>query len=146
VAAMVGILFSLLAGVFISLQGVFNTRLSDKIGFWETNSFVHGTGFLVSLIVLSILGKGHLGNLAKVNKLYMLGGVFGVVIVFSVMKGISVLGATFSVAILLITQLIVSTIIDSFGLFGSPQIKFDITKFAGLAIMIAGIIVFKIKG
>jgi transporter family-2 protein len=77
---------------------------------------------------------------------YWLGGVLGVMILFSVMNAISALGATYSVAILLVTQLIAATVIDSFGLFGSPVISFDITKFLGLAIMIAGIIVFKLKG
>jgi len=31
---MKGIIFSIAAGLFISLQGVFNTRLGEKIGFW----------------------------------------------------------------------------------------------------------------
>lgn len=32
-----GILFSAVAGILVSLQSVFNTRVSDKIGLWETN-------------------------------------------------------------------------------------------------------------
>lgn len=143
---MKGIMFSIAAGLFISLQGVFNTRMGDKIGFWETNTFVHASGLAFTLIMLFAAGSGSFSMLGEVNKLYMLGGVLGVLILFSVMNAIAALGATYTVAILLITQLIAATVIDSFGLFGSPVIRFNITKFLGIAIMIIGIIVFKLKG
>lgn len=143
---MLGIIFSFIAGIFISLQSVFNTRVSDKIGLFETTVIVHAIGFTGAVIAMIILGDGSFKRLKEVNKLYLLGGAFGVIIIYSVMKGISLLGATFSVAILLITQLIFATIIDTFGLFGSPQIKFDFTKPLGILIMIVGIIIFKLKG
>lgn len=143
---MKGILFSIAAGVFISLQGVFNTRLSEKLGFWETNTFVHGTGFVITFIIMMAVGNGSFTRLGEANKIYLFGGLLGVMILFSVMNAISALGATYSVAILLVTQLIAATIIDSFGLFDSPVIRFDITKFLGIAIMIIGIVVFKLKG
>ena len=143
---MKGIMFSIAAGLFISLQGVFNARVGEKIGFWETNTFVHATGLAFTLIILLTAGSGGFSKLGEVNKLYMLGGALGVLIIFSVMKAITALGSTYTIAILLVTQLISATIIDSFGLFGSQVIKFDITKFLGIAVMIAGIIIFKIKG
>lgn len=143
---MLGILYSVLAGIFVSLQGVFNTRVSDKIGLFETTAVVHAVGLIVAVVTTLVLGDGSIKKLQEVNKLYLLGGAFGVVIVYSVIKGISLLGATFSVAIMLIIQLIVATTIDLFGLFGSQQIKFDFTKPLGILIMIAGIIVFKLRG
>lgn len=143
---MVGILFSILAGVFVGLQGVFNTRVSDKIGLLESTTVVHGVGFVFALIITLMYGSGSFGKIGEINKLYLLGGVFGVIIVFSVIKGISLLGAGFSVAVMLVAQLIIATIIDTFGLFGSPQIKFEYTKILGLLFMIFGIILFKLKG
>lgn len=143
---MKGIIFSIAAGLFISLQGVFNTRLGEKIGFWETNTFVHGSGLAFTLIMLFFYRNGSFAKLGEVNRLYMLGGALGVLIIFSVMSAISALGATYCIAILLVTQLIAATVIDSLGLFGSPVIKFDITKLIGLVIMIAGIIIYKLKG
>lgn len=143
---MKGIMFSIAAGLFISLQGVFNTRLGEKLGFWETNTFVHGSGFALTLVLMLIYGGGSFSKLVEVNKLYLLGGVLGVLIIFSVMNAISALGATYCIAVLLVTQLIAATVIDSFGLFGSPVIKFDITKFVGLVIMVSGIVIYKLKG
>ena len=73
----------------MSLQGVFNTRVSEKIGLWETNVFVQGTGLILTLIILLIAGNGNFKAIKEVNKLYLLGGVLGAIIIFSVMQGIT---------------------------------------------------------
>ncbi|MGE5629828.1 MAG: DMT family transporter [Caulobacteraceae bacterium] len=140
------IIFPILAGIFIALQGIFNARLGEKIGFWETNTVVHATGLTLSIIILTFAGNGSFLRIGEVNKLYLFGGALGVMIIFSVMKGIAALGAAMTVAVLLVTQLLVATAIDVFGLFGSTPIKFDYTKLLGLIIMTVGIIVFKIRG
>jgi len=130
----------------MSLQGVFNTRVSEKIGLWETNVFVQGTAFLLTLIIVLIAGNGNFKAIKEVNKLYLLGGALGAIIIFTVMKGISSLGPTYSIATILVAQLLAAGIIDSFGMFGATQIKFALTKYIGIAIMIVGIVVFKWKG
>ena len=130
----------------MSLQGVFNTRVSEKIGLWETNVFVQGTGLILTLIILLIAGNGNFKAIKEVNKLYLLGGALGAIIIFTVMKGISSMGPTCSIAIILVAQLLAAGIIDSFGMFGATQIKFALSKFIGIGIMIVGIIVFKWKG
>lgn len=143
---MFGIIFSIIAGIAMSIQGVFNTRVSEKIGLWETNLIVQGTAFLATIIVILFV-KNHQFKLIKdVNKFYLLGGLIGVVITFTVMKGIQALGPTYSIATILVAQLAAAAAIDAFGLFGSEQIKFGITKIFGLAVMIGGIILFKWKG
>lgn len=141
---MLGIIFSFVAGLFISLQSVFDTRVSDKIGIWETTTLVHAIGLICAFLMTVAFGKGQIERYTEVNKLYLLGGVFGVIIIFSIMKGISLLGPTLSISIILITQLAMATIIDSFGLFGIPQIAFSFTKLLGVFIMVMGIIVFKL--
>ncbi|SFK83251.1 Putative inner membrane exporter, YdcZ [Brevibacillus centrosporus] len=75
----------------------------------------------------------------------MLGGVFGALIVFAVMKGITSIGPAYSVSILLISQLLVALIIDSLGLFGVEKVPMNLNKVMGIGIMIAGLIIFKLK-
>jgi len=143
---MLGILYSFLAGVFITLQGVFNARVSSKIGQLETTVIVHAVGLAFACVAMFIWGNGSFRRLGEVNKIYLMGGAFGVIIIYSVIKGFTLLGPTYSIAILLVTQLITATVIDSFGLFGTQQIEFDITKPLGILIMIIGIVVFKLRG
>ena len=143
---MLGVLFSVIAGLLMSLQGVFNTRTSEKIGLWETNTIVQASGFLLTLIILLIWGTGNLKNIKEVNKLYLLGGVFGAGIIYTVMEGISRIGTTYAISSILVAQLASAGIIDSFGLFGTKQVSFGISKILGIIIMIIGIVLFKWKG
>lgn len=139
-----GILFSAIAGAAMSLQGVFNARLSEKIGLFESNAFVQGSAFVLALIVMFVAGDGNMGKLGEVNKIYWIGGVLGIAITLTVMLGMQHLGPAVAVSIILIVQLLVAALIDAFGLFGAEQVAFGFTKFLGVALMIAGVVVFKL--
>lgn len=142
---MLAIILAIISGAAMSIQGVFNTRVSEKIGLWEANTIVHGTAFLLTLILMFTIGKGNISNWKSINKLYLLGGLLGVVITFTVIKTIDGLGPTCGISIILVSQLLVAAVIDGFGLFGTPKLSFSLNEFIGVATMIAGIIIFKWK-
>ena len=142
---MFGILMSILAGAAMSIQGVMNTRLSEGIGLYESNAFVQGTAFVLSLIAMWVLGNGDFKAITQVNKLYWLGGVLGLIITITVMVGIGNLSPTVAISIILISQLLVAAIIDAFGLLGAEKIAFHWSKFLGLGLMIGGVVLFKLK-
>lgn len=142
---MISIIIAIISGISMSIQGVFNTRLGEKIGTWETNVIVQATGLILTLLVSFIWGNGNYHELKNVNKLYLLGGVLSVVITYTVMASIGTLGPTYAIGIILIAQLISAALIDAFGLFDSTKINFTLKEFIGVAIMLLGIIVFKWK-
>ena len=140
-----GFIFSIIAGAAMSIQGVMNTRLGDKIGLYEANAFVQGTAFLLSLIAVWIVGKGDFKRIGEANKLYLLGGVLGLIITVTVMLGVGKLSPTIAISTILISQLLVAAIIDAFGLMGSDKIAFGWNKYVGLLLMLGGVLLFKIK-
>lgn len=140
---MFGFIMAILAGASMSVQGVFNTRLSDKIGLFESNMIVQGSAFVLALVAMWIFGSGNLKEIAGVNKLYLSGGAIGFVITVTVMLAISKLNPTLAISTILIAQLLVAALIDAFGLFGSEKLAFGLTKYIGIALMIAGVLVFK---
>jgi len=142
---MQGILFALLAGIFISLQTVFNTRVSEKVGSWATTTFVLGLGFLTALPIFIAIDDTSLFSIGNVNKLYLFGGVLGVVLVYSIMKGISSLGPAFSISIVLISQIGLAVLIDAFGWFGFEKLPLTPSKIIGLSLMVIGVLVFKLN-
>ncbi len=142
---MLGVIFSIIAGAAMSFQGVMNTRLGDKIGLYEANAFVQFIGFLLSVVALLIMGNGDLRGIFQMDKWYLLGGVLAIVITISVMLGIGNLSPTIAISIILISQLTVAAVIDAFGILGSQRIVFHWTKFAGLGLMIGGVVLFKIQ-
>ena len=135
-----GIIFSIIAGMAMSVQGVMNTRLGEGIGNMEANTFVQGTAFALALIVLIFWRQGSFTALGQVNKLYWLGGVLGIVITLTVMLGIKSLGTTLSISIILISQLLIAAVIDAFGLMGSEKVAFGWSKYVGLALMTGGML------
>ena len=57
---MMSIIYAIISGISMSIQGVFNTRLSEKIGIWETNFIVQASGLVLTLIILILFGDGNL--------------------------------------------------------------------------------------
>lgn len=142
---MLGFIMSAIAGAAMSFQGVINTRLSDKIGLWESNVFAQGTAFLLSLIVMFIWGKGNFSALGGTEKVYWLGGVLGLIITVTVMLSVKGLGPTAAVSVILITQLLTAALIDAFGLLGSEKLPFGWNKYVALGLMAGGMLLFKWK-
>lgn len=141
---MVGILFALLAGLLMSVQGVFNTRVMDSSNMWATNSWVQLTAFVVSIGMWFFTGREDLLSVFNVNnKLYLLGGVIGAFITYTVIKSISGLGPAYATMLILLAQLVVSCLIEAIGLFGTEKVCLEWSKLIGVVLMIAGIIVFQ---
>ena len=141
---MLGIIMSIIAGAVMSIQGVFNTRLSDKTGLFESNVIVQGTAFIAALLIWWFFGRGDIKEWAQVNKLYLTGGLLGTVITVTVMLGMKNLTPATAVSIILISQLLTAGLIDAFGLFETEKIAFGIRKIIGVITMILGMLIFKL--
>lgn len=142
---MMGIISCIIAGAAMSVQGVMNTRLGEKIGLLESNAFVQGTAFVLAVIVAWIWGKGNIGAIGQTNKLYWLGGVLGMVITVTVMLGMGKTSPAVAVSVILVAQLLVAALIDAFGIMGTEKVPFLWNKYIGLALMIGGVLLFKWK-
>ena len=142
---MMAIIFAIISGISMTLQGIFNTKLENKIGTWETNVIVQASGLILTLIISFFFGKGNYKEIKDVNKLYLLGGILGVIIIFTVMKSIGGMGATCGIGIILIAQLLSAALIDAFGFFDTQKVSFGFKEILGISMMIVGIVVFKWK-
>lgn len=140
-----GFLFGIIAGAAMSVQGVMNTRLGEKIGLYEANMYVQGTAFILSLVAMFILGNGDLRNITQANKWYLLGGVLGLGITIFVMLAMGKLSPTVAVSCILIAQLITAALIDAFGWMGSEKLAFGWNKYCGIILLLAGVVLFKWK-
>ena len=76
-------------------------------------------------------------------KYYLLGGVIGAFITFTVIAGMSTLGPAKAAMLIVISQLAVAYVIELFGLFGVDKEPFEWRKILGLLIAISGIVIFK---
>ena len=139
-----GITFALLAGLLMSVQGVFNTRVMESSSMWSANIWIQLSALIVTIIIWLAFDTKNIFSVFSVsNKLYLLGGVIGAIITFTVIKSIGKLGPAEATMLILIAQVTVAYAIEFFALFGTDKGTFEISKLIGLIIMIAGIIIFK---
>lgn len=143
---MFGLLIALISGALMSIQGVFNTQLTKASGMWAASAFVQFTAFLVCITVWLIADRSSLTQVFQVQPRYvLLGGVIGAFITCTVIKGMDMLGPAKATMLIVVTQLLVAYIIELFGLFEVEHQPWEWRKAIGIAIAIAGIVIFKWK-
>lgn len=142
---MIEIFYCALAGFLITVQSSFNSRLSEKIGGIETVATAHLIGLIGSLLMLWMIGKGDFSKIHEVNKLYLTGGLLGVIIVFGITSSVGVLGPSLSMGIVVISQVMTGLLIEWNGLFEHEKLKFALNQPIGVILMIAGLFLLKIK-
>lgn len=143
---MLGWLIALLSGALMSIQGVFNTEVTENTSIWVSNSWVQFTAFVVCIIGWFVTGRSSFGNLFHMEHKYMLlGGVIGAFITLTVIQSMASLGPARAVMLIVISQLAVAYLIEVLGLFGVEKAAFEWRKLVGMALSIAGIIIFKWK-
>lgn len=141
---MIGILMALLSGALMSIQGVFNTEVTNNSSMWVSNGWVQLTAFLTCLAAWFFTGRQSPSGLFQIeNKYMLLGGVIGAFITFTVIKSMSSLGPAKAVMIIVVAQLAVAYAIELFGMFGVDKTPFEWKKLLGMALAVAGIVIFK---
>ncbi|WP_342572814.1 DMT family transporter [Paenibacillus sp. FSL R5-0749] len=141
---MKGIIFALLGGACITLQGVANARISTDMGTWQAATITQLTGFILAALILMFVRDINLQGLKQVKPMYLAGGAFGAVIIFSEVTAIQQIGVTFTISALLIAQLFLTFLVDSNGWFGVVKQKMKLPQFLGIALMITGVIIMKL--
>ncbi len=140
---LIGFSLAILAGILISLQSVFNTKVNENVGQWLTTTCVLGIGLISSVLFYIITEKSISVNFYTTNYLFYVSGLFGIGLIICIMGAIKSLGPAYTVLISLITQLVVALCIDTFGLFGMERIPLQINKLVGIGLLIIGIGIFK---
>lgn len=141
---MIGFLIALLSGALMSVQGVFNTKVTETTGMWVSNAWVQLTAFLVCILGWLIAGRDDILSLGKVEPRYLLlGGVIGAGITLTVIKSVNALGPAKAALLIVIAQLFVAYLIELFGLFGVDKEPFSWRKIGGLVLALIGISIFQ---
>lgn len=135
---------SLLAGAGGGIQAPTNASLATYVGNLEA-SFVSFTGgFVIIFTVLLISSKGRLKSFKStgVKPWMCIGGLYGSMAVLAGVIATPVIGVALSMACTLLGQLFCGIIVDSTGILRSPKLKMNVYRYAGVAVILAGILLF----
>lgn len=141
---MIGFLIALVSGALMSVQGVFNTKVTESSSMWAANAFVQFTAFLVCMLAWLFADRTSFRDVIAVEpKYFLLGGVMGAFITLTVIRSMDALGPAKAVMLIVISQLIIAYLIELFGLFGVDRQPFSWRKAIGALIAIGGFVLFK---
>ncbi len=114
-------LVALVIGGALPLQGALNSHLGKALNHPLQASFVSFFGAVLFLVVLLAVVRAPLPSAAQLGGIpwyYYTGGVLGVVLVTAILVLTPVIGVANTLAAVIAGQLILSVILDHFGLLG----------------------------
>lgn len=133
------ILIGLAGGIAVGLQSPMASMLTQRLGIFESIFIVHIGGALLALIPILIYSGGTLGQWRSVPWYVLGAGIFGLVVIGAVSYMIPRIGVAAAITCIVAGQLLVSTILDHFGLLGVATRSLDLTRLFGLAVVLVGV-------
>lgn len=138
-------LLAVLGGMAIGTQAGVNGVLGKKVGSLEGALISFAIGTIALLTATIFFGKGDLLSATTVPKWQLTGGLLGAAYIFIMVLIVPQIGAASAIMAIIIGQLLITSIIDHFGLIGGKQIPLDWQKIAALALMVVAIILYTKK-
>ena len=141
---LIAITLSLFAGFAVPLQAGSNARLGVLLGhpFWATVISLLISGVAIALVMLVVkVPRPNLGALMGGPWWIWLGGLAGVFYITVALMVVPRLGALNFIMAVVVGQLIISLIIDYFGLLGLPRHTPSMQKIIGVSVVLAGFVI-----
>lgn len=131
---------ALINGVMLAIMIFLNGMLASIIGPYISTLIFHVLGFIL-IIIISIIKKNRISDLKEMQIIFFLPGILGVITIFLNNISIPQIGLTLAIGATLFGQLVMSSLVEHFGLFGMPINKFRKEKILGFLIISLGILV-----
>ena len=128
------------AGLAGSIQVALMSRLGERIGVLEALAFSTVLTAVVAVLILALAHQSLGGFERAVHQPWwmLLGGLMGLLIVFTVTYAGPRIGVAATVGILIAGQLVMGAAIDRWGLFGSDRIALHWPRLLGIALLAIG--------
>lgn len=136
------LLFALAGGMALAVQAGLNGGLGRLLGhpLWATlTSLAVSVATVVPIILLLRLKLPAADEAARAPWWLWAGGVLGALYVTAALATTPRLGVTTAVAAVITGQLVMSLVIDHFGLLGLARQPIDLPRIAGVALLLAGL-------
>ncbi len=131
---------AVLAGLAGSVQVALMSRLGERIGVLEALAFSAGLTAVLAALALVLAHRSLSGYERAVHQPWwmLMGGVMGLLIVFTITYAGPRIGVAATVGILIAGQLVMGAAIDRWGLFGSQRIPIHWPRLVGILLLAAG--------
>ena len=140
--SLIAILVVVLAGGATALQAPTNARLATAVASPVNAALV---SFAVGTVALGVVAailhtRPDVAATRALPWYAWLGGAYGACFVVAAAWGVPRLGVAMTITLMVAGQLALSLILDHFGVMGVPQQPISLTRIAGVALVIGGVL------
>lgn len=131
-----------LAGGATALQAPTNARLATAVSGPVNAAFVSfavGTAAL-GLLAMALQSRPDVTAMRALPAYAWVGGLYGAVFVVAAAWAVPRLGVATTITLMVAGQLILSLVLDHFGALGVPRAPISLTRLAGVALVIGGVL------
>ena len=133
-------ILALLIGALISIMISFNSGLEGYVGSTYSVVLIHAIG-LIAILIVAAIKKEKMVIKEAIPFYLFLGGIFGVMLTLVNVITIGSIGVALTTALAVFGQLVFSSLVDHFGLFGLTKYEFNPKKLVGLFIDFVGLVI-----
>lgn len=137
---------ALVAGAMMPTQAATNNKMAVTVGnpiFAAFLSFLVGTILLLAATLFSGLGSASYTAVTQAPPIAWLGGLLGACFVTAAVLLVPKLGVAMTFSLFVAGQLLMSLIIDHYGLLGVEVKEISLPRIAGIVLITAGVILIR---
>ena len=131
-------ILALVIGALISVMISFNSGLEGYVGSTYSVVILHAVG-LIAILIVAAIKKEKIVIKEAIPFYLFLGGIFGVMLTLVNIITIGSIGVALTTALAVFGQLVFSSLVDHFGLFGLTKYEFNPKKLVGFFIVLVGL-------
>lgn len=132
------VLIGLISGVAVGLQSPLASMITQRLGMLESIFIIHIGGAILIAIPLIFIGGGNLGEWRSLPWYALVAGSMGLIVVGGVSFMIPRVGVATSITLIIAGQLVISSVLDHYGLLGVHIRHVDLQRIFGLIIVFIG--------
>jgi transporter family-2 protein len=132
------LLIGLISGVAVGLQSPLASMITQRLGMLESIFIIHIGGAILVAVPLIFLGGGNLGNWRSLPWYALAAGSMGLIVVGGVSYMIPRVGVATAITLIIAGQLVISSLLDHYGLLGMQTRPMDLQRLFGLIVVFVG--------
>lgn len=137
--AMIAVVFG---GAATALQAPTNAKMMTAVGSPVNAAFVSFAVGTAALGILAVVLQTRPDMVASRNLPWYawIGGLYGAIFVVAAAWGVPKLGVATTITLMVTGQLLLSLVLDHFGVMGVPKQPLNLGRVAGVALVLAGVL------
>jgi len=133
------IVLAVIGGVAVTIQGQFMGLLDKNIGTLESVFITYASGGILAAVAMIASRGGNLKAVQTVPWYALSAGLMGLVIVGTIGYTVPRLGLSKAFTVIVASQFLVASILDHYGLLGAAVRPMDLSRLAGMILLVAGV-------